>query len=181
MEADPSDAYHVSSRLRIKACEIISKMGRPMAASEIEIWLRLHEKPLWKDVSSKCEDYVRIILSLTQKEKLLKFRPTKPIEGIDKRSTFFGLASEQYDQDQWRQFVPQSTHEKSLMKAFIVDEKPTKKVKSIPKKNKEKETKRHQQVTLLKQTPLINPQNNATSNDKPFDFTQINNIFDGIV
>lgn len=111
-----TNSQHTSSKLRNKSLEIIKKMGRPMAASEIEIWLRIHEPELWQDIAGKCEDYVRIILSLTRSSVLLKYRPLKPIQGIDKRSTFFGLTSEKYDSAQWETFTPKSTHAKSLMK-----------------------------------------------------------------
>ena len=108
-----SDAAHTSAKLRNKAMEIIKKTGRPMAASEIEVWLRAHDHHLWKDISSKCEDYVRIILSLTRETSLLKYKPIRPIQGIDKRSTFFGLASVQYPEDQWKTFTPRPTHKQN--------------------------------------------------------------------
>lgn len=90
-----------SSQLRTKAYEIISKASRPLAACEIESWIRNNDPFLWKRVSIKCKDYVRIILSQTRGDKISKFKCLKPPNDVDKRSNFFGISGRSYNPNDW--------------------------------------------------------------------------------
>ena len=201
-EIESGDAHHTSARLRNRTMEILEKMKRPMAACEIENWLRTNDSKLWKDVSEKCEDYVRIILSLTSSDILLKFKPIKQIQGIDKRATFFGLAKESYDPKQWRQFVPLSTHAKSKMKHFVVQEKPSTRYRKQSKPIYANEEEESENTSDEYGEPVISiPQNNMRQtiqafpdeepvlqeeeslmkqNDQTDFFAKLNNIFDGL-
>ena len=90
-----------SSQLRKKAYEVISKSSRPLAACEIESWIRANDAVLWKKVSSKCKDYIRIILSQTRGDKISKFKCVKPPSDVDKRANFFGITGRTYDSNDW--------------------------------------------------------------------------------
>lgn len=90
-----------STQLRQKAYNVIKNSDRPMASCEIEKWIRNNDYDLWCKVSSKCKDYVRVILSQTQGKTISKFKALKPISGIDKRSTFYGIYGRNYPSDAW--------------------------------------------------------------------------------
>lgn len=90
-----------STQLRQKAFQVIKQSDRPMASCEIEKWIRNNDYDLWCKVSSKCKDYVRVILSQTRGKTITKYKAIKPIPGIDKRSTFYGLYGRSYPSDSW--------------------------------------------------------------------------------
>ena len=131
MEEGKHEMIHTSDKLRSQAVDIIRGMGRPMSANEIEIWLRLNGSELWDEVSKKCEDYVRIILSISQEGQLAKFKPARRIDGIDKRATFFGLVNQMYDPNLWIQISP------PLMQKKPANPKPPKRKRSKKKAQKE--------------------------------------------
>ena len=101
MENPFGDPNLSSSQLRLKACTIIAESDRPLASCEVENWIRQHDFELWSKVSSKCKDYVRVILSQTRGQKITKYKCTKSLPGIDKRSTFYGTYGRKYDEDTW--------------------------------------------------------------------------------
>jgi hypothetical protein len=72
-----------------------------MAAHEITEWLNAHDPLLAREVATKCYDYVRIILSLSPADVLIKYRPIGRIDGIDQRAAFYGLAGVDYDSRAW--------------------------------------------------------------------------------
>ncbi|EAX90150.1 hypothetical protein TVAG_413190 [Trichomonas vaginalis G3] len=98
MNQDPNQT---STKLRIAAAKFIKNRQRPMTSHEIETLIRENDKELSKVINSKCSDYVRIILSITQDNNIIKFRSLQPIQGIDKRSTFYGLSDVNYDSTKW--------------------------------------------------------------------------------
>ncbi|EAY10474.1 hypothetical protein TVAG_483850 [Trichomonas vaginalis G3] len=85
----------------MKALQIIKQQKRPMAVLEIQNYIRDNEKDLWQEMEQKCNDYVRIILSLTKNKLISKYKPVHPVPGIDKRATFYGIASEKYPNESW--------------------------------------------------------------------------------
>ena len=95
------DAHHTSSRLRIKAYSIISRMGRPLTAHEIENLIRINDPQLWSEVTTKCSDYVRIILSFAKETLFQKFKLKKPLPGLDRRTIFYGISNSMYSSDDW--------------------------------------------------------------------------------
>jgi len=90
-----------SSRVRSKSLEIIQSSNRPLSVHEIEIYLRMHDPILWNEVSSKCSNYLRIILSTTKRDIITKYKSKIPLYGIDKRALFFGKTGVKYNQADW--------------------------------------------------------------------------------
>lgn len=111
MSGDPNQT---STKLRNAAIELIKERKRPMASHEIEKWVRENDKSLCHLISSKCADYVRIILSVTQDNYLIKYKTLIPIPGVDKRSTFYGLVDGSYDSNEWVPIVPKSPKQKKV-------------------------------------------------------------------
>ncbi|EAY23114.1 hypothetical protein TVAG_183510 [Trichomonas vaginalis G3] len=101
MDSGFGDPSLSSTQLRQKAFTVIKNSDRPMASCEIEKWIRNNDYDLWCKVSSKCKDYVRVILSQTRGKTITKFKALKPIPGIDKRSTFYGIYGRSYPSDSW--------------------------------------------------------------------------------
>ena len=98
MNGDPNQT---STKLRNKAIEIIRSAKRPLASHEIETWIRTNDKELASLIGTKCSDYVRIILSVTQDNTIIKYKSLIPIQGVDKRSTFYGLSDVFYSTSEW--------------------------------------------------------------------------------
>jgi hypothetical protein len=97
----PGDNFPLSLRLRNSAIRAISEAGRPLAVHEIEGWLKANDHALSQELTTKCYDYVRIILSLSPTNVLVKYRPVMSIDGIDHRALFYGIASKKYDPHRW--------------------------------------------------------------------------------
>jgi hypothetical protein len=97
-----SDNSRTSERLRNAAVAAIADMKRPLAAHEIQTWISMHNPNLALELTGKCYDYVRMILSLANKDALQKFRFVGKITGIDCRSTFYGQPHGAYDSAMWR-------------------------------------------------------------------------------
>jgi hypothetical protein len=74
-----------------------------MAACEIEDWVNANDPILADELSTKCYDYVRIILSLSPCDVLVKYKPQFPREGLDYRCAFYGIHGARYDPQQWVQ------------------------------------------------------------------------------
>jgi hypothetical protein len=96
------DPNHTSTRLRLAALRALNEVGRPVTAHEIEHWLTTNDPELWTEVSEKCYDYVRMILSLTRNNAIVKYRSCEIRPGVDKRVSFYGLPSAEYG-DGWIQ------------------------------------------------------------------------------
>ena len=94
-----------SSRLRIEAIKMITEEKRPLSAEDIRQLIRKNEPELWRAVEVKCSDYVRIVLSITKKSLLKKFKNCRKRRGVDKRTIFFGLPNEKYSEDEWIQVL----------------------------------------------------------------------------
>lgn len=111
------DIQHLSTRVRIKAVEVIKMFGRPITANEFARWLETNEQLMWREVSSKCGDYVRMILGQTRNNVFVKFKSIKPVPGVDRRSVFYGLSSMQYRSDMW---IPQGDYIQHTMPMNVV-------------------------------------------------------------
>lgn len=125
MNGDPNQT---STKLRAVAVDVIKMRERPLASHEIETWIRENDKHLADLISSKCSDYVRIILSVTQDNCIVKYKSLIPIPGVDKRSTFYGLSDGNYNQSEWVQINAKPTKVKK-----IVSKKPTQFLIPTPK------------------------------------------------
>ncbi|OHT00901.1 hypothetical protein TRFO_32282 [Tritrichomonas foetus] len=90
-----------SSRVRVIAQEAIDSYNRPMTAHEIEKYIKLNDKDLWREVRSKCYDYVRMILSVAKLSEIIKYKCLKRLIGVDKRANFYGLSNKTYDPNVW--------------------------------------------------------------------------------
>ena len=95
------DMSNTSSRLRVKAIEIIGELKRPLAVQEIRNYIRENEPLMWKEIADKCNDYIRVIMSLTKSSLITKYKSNFAVPGIDRRSTFYGLTSETYSPYDW--------------------------------------------------------------------------------
>jgi hypothetical protein len=90
-----------STKLRHKAVEIISRAGRPLMGNEIENQIRELDKQLWTEISLKCHDYTRIILSMTDENIICKYKSRFVVKGVDRRAIYYGLSSVKYPEDRW--------------------------------------------------------------------------------
>jgi hypothetical protein len=90
------DPTHTSTKVRLAAMKALNDVGRPLTAHELEEWLMHNDKELWTEVSGKCYDYIRMILSLTRNNGIVKYRPNVTVRGVDKRVAFYGIPGESY-------------------------------------------------------------------------------------
>ena len=81
------------------AIEAINQLGRPMASSEIEVFIRGKYPNLLMKMPP---DYARIILSMESPGIFTKYKSNAPIRGVDRRAVFFGLSSKEYPSDKFR-------------------------------------------------------------------------------
>jgi hypothetical protein len=79
----------------------VQDFPRPLTVHELETWLSQHDPDLWVEVSEKCHDYVRVILSLSPDESLIKYRCRAVLPGTDHRACFFGSPALAYDPMLW--------------------------------------------------------------------------------
>ena len=96
-----AEVNFLSSRIRAKAHDIIMEAGRPLSPTEIESLIRDQDENLWSEISNKCSDYIRIILSLSKEPRFVKYVSAVSLKGIDKRSLFFGCEGQTYPASQW--------------------------------------------------------------------------------
>lgn len=108
------DSSYTSTKLRATAMKAIESIKRPMSAHEIEHWISQHDKRFWREVSTKCYDYVRIILSVT-KEKLVQYKCKTQMRGIDRRAVFYGLSNVNYDPNIWMRVGGHHTTEATIL------------------------------------------------------------------
>ncbi|OHT00651.1 hypothetical protein TRFO_32620 [Tritrichomonas foetus] len=102
-----------SGKVRVIAQEAITSYNRPMTAHEIEKFIKLNDKDLWKDDCGKCYDYVRMILSVSKLSAIIKYKCLKRIIGVDKRANFYGLATKTYDTAVWLPLGKQISNKQS--------------------------------------------------------------------
>jgi hypothetical protein len=95
------EAVPTSTRLRAAAILALAEFKRPITAHEVEKWVQEHDPKVWNELSGKCYDYVRIILSLTTDGTITKYKSTSALPGIDRRAAFYGLTNGNYDSNQW--------------------------------------------------------------------------------
>lgn len=99
---DPNE--NMGIQVRRRAADIIKFERRPLAVLEIKEMLRKIDPILWRRTTTRCSDYVRVILSLTDGD-LVKYRCLYSLPGIDRRATFYGLPGTQYNPDKWEKIV----------------------------------------------------------------------------
>jgi hypothetical protein len=90
-----------SAKLRQAAHAALHEFQRPFTIPEFEGWLALHEPALWKEISRKCDDYVRVILSLTPETVFAKYRCISGLSDARGRATYYGAADGGYDPGVW--------------------------------------------------------------------------------
>jgi hypothetical protein len=90
-----------STRLRAAAILALDEFKRPITAHEVEKWVQDHDPAMGNELSGKCYDYVRIILSLTDDGTIIKYKSQVGIPGVDPRAAFYGLTNGSYDVKQW--------------------------------------------------------------------------------
>jgi hypothetical protein len=95
------DMFPTSAKLRLAAISAVTELRRPIAAHELERWIAIRDPILWNEISGKCYDYVRVILSITNDNSIIKYKHNTPFPGIDCRSGFFGLPDGHYDPVLW--------------------------------------------------------------------------------
>ena len=154
------DITNTSSRLRKKAIEIILKAKRPMAVSEIRNYIRNNDPEMWNEISEKCNDYVRVILSLTKNTLITKYRCLRPIHGIDRRSTFYGLTSTKYSEEEWRKLDDDYSPKKDDAKCSSPKKAPI--PKPIEVKSEKEEKSAEQALSELKTTIDLSQEKNET-------------------
>ena len=93
IDGDPS---HTSTQVRIVAQRILSTRERPLIAHEVEQWIAENDAELWAKVSTKCYDYVRMILSLANNNLICKYKCHANLPGIDRRAVFYGIPARDY-------------------------------------------------------------------------------------
>jgi hypothetical protein len=98
--------FPTSAKLRSAAISALKEMRRPIAAHELERWIAIRDPTLWNEISGKCYDYVRVILSITSDNLIIKYKHNSPLPGVDCRSGFFGLPDGHYDPALWRPILP---------------------------------------------------------------------------
>lgn len=108
--SDPSDSEpiyreHTSTKLRMAIPRALAYFGRPMSAHEFESWISANEPELALEVSLKCYDYVRMILSLTKPLFLAKYKCKIAPPGNDKRAAFYGIPDGIYSSN-WTKVNP---------------------------------------------------------------------------
>lgn len=129
MNGDPNQT---STKLRLKAIDVIKNSKRPLASHEIQDWIRENDEELYKLISQKCSDYVRIILSVTQDSPIIKYKSLTPIQGVDKRLTFYGLMDKNYNKNEWAIIASRQSHNRR--KPVIHTIKPREEIKMDDKK-----------------------------------------------
>jgi hypothetical protein len=97
-----TNGQHTSARLREAALKAFESIKRPAAAHEIETWIAANDSALWCDINTKCYDYVRIILALSDPEMIMKYKCDYVLPGVDRRASFYGLPNGPYDPQFWR-------------------------------------------------------------------------------
>jgi hypothetical protein len=96
------DNGHTSRRLRLATLKAMNEIQRPIAAHEVEEWIGQNDPDLSKELSTKCYDYVRIILSLTSRDMIVRYKCDIVFPGVDRRAAFYGLPNHQYDPAIWK-------------------------------------------------------------------------------
>jgi hypothetical protein len=91
-----------SLKLRRAAMLASEAFRRPITAHEVETWLATHDPDLWQEVAEKCHDYVRIILSLTPDDSVVKYKCRSHFPGADRRACFYGSGHGPSDPAIWQ-------------------------------------------------------------------------------
>ena len=108
-----------SSIIRQAAHWVLFGDKRPLAACEITTYFKKRASGIFRLISSKCHDYVRIILATDP--DLIKFRSNRSIRNVNTRSTFYGLKEKEYDETVWIQFDTAVLSTSNCVKQKIVE------------------------------------------------------------
>jgi len=90
-----------SARLRTAATVAVEEFQRPFTVQELEQWIAENDYDLWLEVSQKCDDYVRILLSLSSDGSLIRYKLLEVTHGTAQRASFFGARHAAYDPAIW--------------------------------------------------------------------------------
>ena len=99
-----------SLKVRQAAMLAAEAFRRPITVREVEAWLAKHDPDLWQEVAEKCHDYVRIILSLTPDDSVVKYKSRSHFPGADRRACFYGTCHGPYDPAIWQPIRKGGTH-----------------------------------------------------------------------
>jgi hypothetical protein len=95
----------VSERLRQSAIAAMTEAQRPPTRHEVREWIAQRDLDLSNEIATKCKDYVRIILSETSQDRIIKFKCISGISGQDPRLIFYGSGQVSSNPQHW---VPMS-------------------------------------------------------------------------
>lgn len=108
----------ISSKLRQLVLCVLEDHKRPMAVIEIESWIFNHDKSFYRKIKEKCNDYVRVIMSGSEKFGILKYKSLKSRKGIDKRAIYYGRFDKSYPETDW---APYETSKVNIQKQEAQD------------------------------------------------------------
>lgn len=94
------DPKYTSEKVRCAARTALQSSKRPMAVHEFEAWITRNDSILAREIASKCYDYVRMILSISEDTVIVKYHAAHTVPGIDPRALFYGLPEVDYG-DGW--------------------------------------------------------------------------------
>jgi hypothetical protein len=114
-----------SAKLRQAAHNALHEFQRPFTIPEFETWLGSHEPVLWKEISRKCDDYVRVILSLTPETTFVKYRCIGASAEPKRRATYYGAPDGQYDPAVWAFLSKKARRHREPPESHAPSEAPT--------------------------------------------------------
>lgn len=79
-----------SELLRQASFDIISKSPVPLSIYQIKVILRRDYPELYVQISNKCDDYTRIIISNTDAFGIVRYKSVNGVSNVDKRAAFYG-------------------------------------------------------------------------------------------
>jgi hypothetical protein len=101
MSAVERESDQLSARVRVAAARAIEICNHPMTVHEIEAFFSANDPNLSAEVSSKCYDYLRVVLSLSRVPVFSKFTSHCSDGTTDRRSIYYGLTTVAYDPQTW--------------------------------------------------------------------------------
>lgn len=94
-----------STVLRQVVLDILNSHQRPLAISELETIIRDLDPDLYKTIKSKCSDYLRVIMSYSERFGIIKYKSLVKRKGIDRRSIFYGRYDKVYPSCVWQPYA----------------------------------------------------------------------------
>ena len=116
-DEEPSSTEHTSTKLRMAIPRALAYFGRPISVHEFQSWIASNDRELSHEVSLKCYDYVRMILSLTKPQFLVKYKCEIAPPGNDKRAAFYGIPDGLYGSN-WKMINPPRKKSRKTKRRF---------------------------------------------------------------